>query len=419
MPDALVKTSDFIIQSFWDFWRVWRGSAFTHYILKGGRNSAKSTTAAQAVIADITKNPINVLVIRKVGRTIEKSVYEQLKEATIQMKCEDEFILFKSPLSIIYKERGNGVLFCGSDDAEKIKSIKTSKFPIAIMWVEEATEFKTEEELQTIEASILREQLPDGLRYKIIKSYNPPKRKQHWLNKKYESQFIPSNTYVHHSSYLDNPFLSAQTLEEIETIRETNQRKYEWMYLGKPSGGGVVPFDNLQFRKITDEEIEHFDNIKQGLDFGYAVDPVCWGKMHYDRTRRKLFIFDEIYGVKISNRELAQVIKQKKSEHILTTCDSAEPKSISELREMGIKVSPASKGVGSVEFGEKWLDDLEEIVIDPDRAPNHAKEFENIDYKVDRLGVTLPKLEEQDNHSIDETRYACEDEMRRVKVSIH
>jgi PBSX family phage terminase large subunit len=254
------------------------------------------------------------------------------------------------------------------------------------------------------------------MQYRFIYSYNPPQRKQHWLNKKYESQNIPANTYVHHSSYQDNHYLAPQTLEDIENLRIINERKWRWMYLGEPSGGGVVPFDNLVFRSITGEEIEHFDNIKQGLDFGYAVDPVCWGKMHYDRTRRKLFIFDEIYGVKISNRELAVKIKEKLSENILTICDSAEPKSIAELQEFGINVMGASKGEGSVEFGEKWLDDLTEIVIDPNRCPNHAREFENIDYQVDRNGELMAKLEEKNNHAIDETRYACEDCMQESWV---
>jgi phage terminase large subunit len=133
--------------------------------------------------------------------------------------------------------------------------------------------------------------------------------------------------------------------------------------------------------------------------------------MHYDKTRRILFIYDEIYGVKMSNRELAIKIKEKKSEHILTTADSAEPKSIAELNSFGILCAGARKGEGSVEFGENWLDDLQEIVIDPIRCPNHAREFENIDYQVDRNGELKAKLEDSNNHTIDEVRYACEDEM--------
>ena len=71
----------------------------------------------------------------------------------------------------------------------------------------------------------------------------------------------------------------------------------------------------------------------------------------------------------------------------------------------------AKKGSGSVEYGEKWLDDLDEIVIDPKRTPNTAKEFEDIDYQTDRDGNLKNKLEDSANHTIDSARYACEDDM--------
>ena len=78
--------------------------------------------------------------------------------------------------------------------------------------------------------------------------------------------------------------------------------------MGEPIGGGIVPFENLSFRKITDEEIAGFDNIRQGLDWGYAADPLAFVRIHYDRTRRRIYILDEFYGVKISNREAAEWI---------------------------------------------------------------------------------------------------------------
>jgi phage terminase large subunit len=212
---------------------------------------------------------------------------------------------------------------------------------------------------------------------------------------------------------LTNPKLSSQALEDIEIIKERNIQEYNWNYLGIPTGGGVVPFDNLVFRPITEEEIKSFDNIRQGIDWGYASDPFCFGRMHYDKTRRKLYFLDEIYGVKLSNREVAGKILSKGYQDIVTIADSAEPKSIAELKEYGVRIIPAKKGQGSVEYGEKWLDDLTEIIIDPVRTPNIATEFENIDYVVDRFGQTQPKLEDKDNHSIDMSRYACENDMNK------
>ncbi|KHF30155.1 Phage terminase large subunit [Anoxybacillus sp. BCO1] len=88
-------------------------------------------------------------------------------------------------------------------------------------------------------------------------------------------------------------------------------------------------------------------------------------------------------------------------------------------KEHGIpRIKGAKKGPGSVEYGEKWLDDLEAIVIDPKRTPNIAREFESIDYQVDADGNPKPKLEDKNNHTIDATRYAFEDDMKRPSVSI-
>ncbi len=406
------RLSETILPSFHDFWKATK-LAYTFYVAKGGRNSSKSTTISIVMILALVAFPINGLALRKVATTLQESVYEQLKEATFLLDIESEFIFNLSPLKITYKGRGNYIIFRGADKPEKIKSIKTAKFPIAYIWVEELTEFKTEEELQTIIDSILRAELPDDMQYKFFYSYNPPKRKQHWVNKKYESQFIPDNTFIHHSDYRANKYLSKQTLEEIGILKETKFKKYEWNYLGKAIGGGIVPFDNLVFRKIEEKELKSFDNIRQGIDWGYAVDPFCFGRWHYDKTRMKIYAIAEIYGVQMSNRTAAEKIINKGYNDTLITCDSAEPKSIAELKTLGINCKGAVKGQGSVEYGEKWLNDLAEIVIDPIRTPNIAREFENIDYEVDRDGNLKAKLEDKDNHSIDMGRYSFERDMKQ------
>lgn len=201
-------------------------------------------------------------------------------------------------------------------------------------------------------------------------------------------------------------------------MKRTRFQRYEWEYLGKAIGSGVVPFDNLTFRTITDEEIKSFDNIRQGNDWGYGVDPLAFVRWHYDKTRRKIYALDEVYGVKISNRELSEKLKKKKYDQQLTIADSAEPKSVDELKmQLHCRFKGAKKGPGSVEYGEKWLDDLEEIVIDPVRTPNIAREFENIDYQTDADGNPRTRLDDKDNHTIDATRYAFEDDMRQPGIS--
>ena len=408
----MIRMSEKINDNFKPFWRACNSNKYLYYVLKGGRGSAKSTHIAFKIIMDMMKYPITTLCVRKVGNTLAESVFEQLKEAIDMLGVSAYWKIQKSPLQLIYIPRGNKVIFRGADDPAKIKSIKISKFPLTYLWIEELAEFKTEDEVSMIVNSVLRAELPDNLNYKVFFSYNPPKRKQSWVNKKFETQFINTNTYLHHSTYLENPYISKAFKEEAQGIKEKNDFKYRWEYLGEPIGSGVVPFSNLEFRTITDEEVAFFDNIRQGNDFGYATDPMAFVRIHYDKKKRIIYFIDEIYGVKMSIRELAEKIKAKGYNDTHVTCDSAEPRSIAELREYGIKALKAKKGPGSIEFGENWLDDLEAIVIDSKRTPNVAREFENIDYQIDKDGNVIPKLEDKDNHTVDSTRYALELDMK-------
>lgn len=415
------RSSEAILPAFHDFWRASRRAKHLFYVLKGGRNSAKSTNLAIDFIWDIMLYPINGLCVRKVGNTLQDSVYEQLKWAIEYMGVNHLFHFNVSPLRITYLPRGNRIIFRGADRPDRIKSIKAAKFPIARLWFEELAEFKTEEEVSTITNSITRAELPDDLTYKVYMSYNPPKRKQSWANKKYESHNIPANTYVHHSTFLDNPHVSQAFKEEAEIVRTSgainpdtgNSLKYDWDYMGRAIGAGVVPFANLVFREITDDEIKNMDNIRQGLDWGYGTDPLAFIRLHYDKTRRKIFLLDEYYAVKTSNREIYEWLNKKGYLDEWIIADSAEPKSIDEMRGHGCsKIKGAKKPAGSVEYGEKWLDDLVEIVIDAKRTPNAAKEFENIDYQVDAQGNIRNKLEDKDNHLVDSVRYSLNDDMK-------
>lgn len=290
------------------------------YVLKGGRASGKSYFIPFRILMDIMEYPISWLVLRKVQNTVVRSVFEQLKEAMEILGIAHLFRCIPSRLVIEYKPRGNKIYFLGCEEPERIKSIKDAKFPIMGLWVEEIGEFRKEEEISIIEKSILRgefeikpEHRPElpNYEYTFFYSYNPPKRRAHWLNKKYNSSFIPDNTHVNHSTYLDNKHLTKAFYEEAEIEKEMNPLKYRWEYLGEAIGSGVVPFDNIVSAEITDEQISQFDNIRQGIDFGYATDPLAFGRMHFDRKKNTLYIFDELYGVQISNRKLAEWIKKK------------------------------------------------------------------------------------------------------------
>lgn len=414
-----ISLKEKIKPSFYSVARATMNPKILHIACKGGRGSGKSSDIALLIIILVKHFAVNAVCIRKTDNTLEQSVYEQLKWAISELGLTSEFKFNKSPLRISYVPRGNYIVFRGAQNPERIKSLKDSRFPFAIGWIEELAEFKTEDEVKTITNSLLRGELADGLFYKFFYSYNPPKRKHSWVNKKYESRFQPENTFVHASTYKDNPFIAKEFIEEAEATRERSEKRYRWEYLGEAIGSGVAPFENLVFRKITDEEIARFDNIRQGNDFGYANDPLAFVRWHYDKKKRVIYAIDEIYGVKISNRELAERIREKSYQSQMITCDSAEPKSIDELKlQLNIPlVQGAKKGPDSREYGERWLDDLDAIVIDPERTPNIAREFESADYAVNRDGNPKPKLEEVNDHTIDATRYAFEDDMRQPGIS--
>ena len=236
------------------------------------------------------------------------------------------------------------------------------------------------------------------------------------------AHFSPITRLFISSTYPDNPFISKQFIEEAEAAKQRNELRYRWEYLGEAIGSGVVPFDNLQIEKgsITDEMVAGFDNIRNAVDFGYATDPLAFVRWHYDKKKNGIYAIDELYGQKISNRELAKWLHAQKYQSDEIYADSAEPKSIAELKtEHDIRrVKGAKKGPDSVQYGEEWLDDLDFICIDPKRTPNIAREFENIDYQTDKDGNPLPRLEDKDNHTIDATRYAFERDMKRPSMSV-
>lgn len=415
-----IRLSELLPVKFHDVWRAAKSKEILNVVCSGGRGSGKSSNVAHIITQLLMRYPVNAVGIRKIDNTLEQSIYEQMKWAIEEQKVSHLFRFNKSPLRITYLPRGNYMVFRGAQYPERIKSLKDSRFPFAIAWVEELAEFRTEDEVTTITNSLLRGELGEELQYKFFFTYNPPKRKQSWVNKKYGTQFISGNTFVHHSTYLDNPFIAKEFIKEAEETKKKNEMKYRWEYLGEAIGSGITPFNNLQFRKITDEEVANFDNIRNGNDFGYATDANAFVRVHYDKKRRGIYIFDELYKHQLSNRKLAEWIKEKGYENDEIFADCADPRSIAELKnDFGIsKIKGVKKGPDSVEFGERWLDDLDFICIDPKRTPKTAFEFENIDYQTDRDGNPKPRLIDKDNHSIDAVRYAMSEDMRSNKTKV-
>lgn len=408
-----MNISNVIAKSFHEVHKDIKEHKHTHYWLKGGRGSTKSSFISIEIILGMMKdNNANAVVLRKVGDTLTDSVYAQLLWAIEILGVSNYWIAKVSPLKIIYKPTGQEILFRSSNNKEDYKKIKSTKFVkgyCKYVWYEELDEFFGMEEIRSINQSLLR----GGDTFYVFYSYNPPKSINSWVNAEVINE--RKDRLVHTSCYLDVPeeWLGEQFIIEAEHLKQTNELAYRNEYLGEPTGTGGAVFTNITLRPITDEEISHFDNISDGIDFGYAIDPATWGQNHYDKTRKKLYIFNEIYGVGLSNKALYEKILQKKIGQSFIIADSAEPKSIDELNSYGqIRVIGAKKGPDSVEYGIKWLQMLEEIIIDNTRCPNTAREFTLYEYEKDRMGNFKSKYPDLDNHTIDMVRYSRENDMR-------
>lgn len=383
----------------------------SEYVFPGGRGSTKSSFVSENIIDLLMKNEdIHACVLRQVSNTLKDSVYNQILWAISALGLENDFYATRSPLEITRKSTGQKIYFRGADDPNKIKSIKVSFGYIGIIWFEELDQFQGEETVRKIEQSVIR---GGDIAYKF-KSFNPPKSANNWANKYIK---IPrKDRLVIESNYLSVPkkWLGKPFLDDAEFLKQVNPIAYENEYLGIANGTGGNVFDNVVIRTITDDEIEQFDRVYRGIDWGWYPDPFAYTCMYYDPARLRLIIFDELRCNKKSNKETAQLLKDRgTTTNDIIICDSAEPKSIGDYRSFGLLARPAEKGAGSVEYSMKWLQSLKEIVIDNARCPETAKEFLEYEYERDKDGNVISGYPDKNNHSIDSVRYGMNSVWKR------
>lgn len=403
----MTKLTNVIAPSFYDVHKDIKQGKHTHYWLSGGRGSTKSSFVAIEIILGIMSDPnANAVVLRKVKDTLRESVFEQLTWAIEALGVEDYWNIPEAKLVITYLPTGQEIRFRGADKPKKIKSMKFSKGYTKFIWYEELDEFTSMEEVRMINQSLMR----GGKQFIVFYSYNPPQSANNWVNA--EKKLTRKDRLTHHSTYLSVPreWLGEQFIVEAEHLKSVKLKSYEHEYLGDITGTGGEVFDNVTVREITDEEIADFYNVRRGLDFGYARDPLSYLSMHYDRKHKRLYIFHELYKVGISNLMAYNHITEENVHNDVVIADSAEPKSINELTQYGMKVRGVKKGPDSVDYGIKFLQDLEQIIIDDIRCPETAREFLTYELDKDANGNYKAGYPDRNNHSIDATRYALNDE---------
>ncbi len=405
-------------KTFWNFKGRYR-------VVKGSRRSKKSKTTALWFIYNMMKyKDANTLVVRKTFRTLKDSCFTELKWAIHRLKVDHLWEVKESPLEMTYLPTGQKIYFRGLDDPLKITSITCEVGVLCWMWIEEAYEIMSEEDFDTLAESMWGD-CPEGLFKQITLTFNPW-NEHHWLKKRFFDVSDP-DVLALTTNYLCNEWLSPEDIQEFEKMKIRNPRRYAVAGLG---GWGIVEglvYENWkeqEFELITKQDFFKLDeaerklhnyvireNLKTrcGLDFGYTNDPSAMPVMFLDKEHKILYVWDELYKTGMSNKKIYDEICQMGYSKEKVTGDSAEPKSIDELKSFGLRIKGAKKGKDSIKNGIQWIQELE-IIVHP-RCVNFLTEISNYTWDKDKFGNKLNVPIDDFNHLMDAMRYGLEDDI--------
>lgn len=403
------KLSGLIAPAFFEVHRTIRAGGADELVAKGGRGSAKSSFVSLELVLMLLKHPdCHAVVLRRVDKTLRRSVYPQILWAIGALGLASHFRCTVSPMECTYLPTGQKILFFGLDDPGKLKSLKLPFGYVGIAWFEELDQFAGPEQIRNVEQSLFR----GGSFSFAFKSFNPPAAARSWANR-YALEQRPG-TLVHHSDYRSVPpeWLGPRFLADADHLRNTNPTGYRHEYLGEVVGSGTAVFENLRLAPIPARLRAGFERLLHGVDWGWYPDPWAYNGCSYDAARRTLYVFDEATRWRTSNQDTAAILLARgvcgdpELEESLTA-DSAEEKSCGDYRALGLPCRAAEKGPGSVRISMKWLQGLACIWIDPAACPDTAREFSEYEYERDaKTGEVLPGYPDADNHHIDAVRYA-------------
>ncbi len=373
-------------------------------IFFGGSSSGKSHfVAGQRITMDLLSGR-NYLSVRNTANTLRFSTFNEIRKTISSWRLSSLFKINKSEMTVTALN-GRQAIFKGLDDTEKVKSITPEVGVITDIHVEEATEC-SEEDIKQLERRLRgRSYFPK----RITLTFNPI-LKTHWIYKKYFTDWDESGTLLKKpnllilkTTYKDNRFLEPEDIAVLED--ETDAYWYQVYTLGNWGILGDVIFKNWKTEDLSSIS-STFDNFRNGLDFGFGPDPAAFVRCHYDAKRKRLYIVKDLEAHELTNPELAVLVRPIAGQERVV-CDSAEPKSIKELRRNKVNAIGAKKGPDSVRHGIQWLQQ-QEIIIGRD-CQAAQNEFGAYHWKKNKQGEVLPIPADKDDHMIDATRYATED----------
>lgn len=416
----IVSLPEVVGKGYGTFWN-WKGR---YRAVKGSRASKKSKTTALWFITNMMKYPdANTLVVRKTYRTLKDSCFTELKWAIHRLGVDAFWDVKESPLEMTYKPTGQKIYFRGLDDPLKVTSITVDQGCLCWMWIEEAYEISSEDDFNMLDESI-RGAVPEGsdLFKQITLTFNPW-NEHHWLKKRFFDN-PDDETLALTTNYMCNEWLDSADRKVFETMKKQNPRRYRVAGLGDWGIVDGLVYENWKeeaFEIISKADFLDLDEAEQkaknyvfkesvksafGLDFGYTNDPAALFVGFIDTKDKKIYVYDEMYAAGLSNERIANNVQSMGYGKELIIADSAEPKSIDQLKGLGLKVKGAEKGKDSVNHGIQFIQDYE-IIIHP-RCVNFLTEISNYTWDKDKLGNKLNRPIDDFNHLMDAMRYALE-----------
>jgi phage terminase large subunit len=371
-----------VFQNNWD--------ANTRYVVNiGGSRSTKTYSILQLLIVKALEStePLVISIVRKSLPALRISVMRDFFNILKKLDLYDAELHNKTENT--YQLNQSMVEFFSIDDAQKRRGTKRD-----ILFVNEANELDWEDFFQ----------LQIRTTTQIFLDFNPSET--FWYNDQIQSR---EDVTTIHSTYKDNPYLNDDQVNEIERLQYTDKQYYQIYALGQFAGS----FDRIyQYIPIDDIPINMAKLVALGMDFGFTNDPTTLVEVWKD-GRDGIYLNELIYEQGLTNGDIAALLGQYGvDKYIEIIADSAEPKSIEEIRRFGFNIKPATKGPDSINNG---IDILKRHQIHVTKqSVNLIKELNNYKWFTDKNGNKLNKPVDLFNHALDAVRYVA---LNKLKVS--
>jgi len=415
-----------------NFYSLWLAEQ-SHIVAKGGRSSMKSSVISMKLVTDFLEDDQgNVVCLRKVGKYLSTSIYEQIKWAIYMLGVESEFYFGKSPLIIRHRKTGTAFYFYGCDDPLKLKSAKIAKGYVMSLWYEEAAEFAGVEDIDIVEDTFIRQQI-EGKEVKVYFSYNPPRNPYSWINEWLDSKAGDDDYFIHHSTYMDDKkgFLSQQMIRKIEKYKIHDLDYWRWMYGGEVIGLGDMVY-NMNHIQLIDELPKDDDIIliDTTTDTGHQVSATTHLAIAFTKKRNVILLDTYYYSpankvVKKAPSELSKDFKEWTNSTVdiykryfdKQTIDSAEGALRNQIfKDYGIRLHPVAKKkkIDMIDNVQDLMAQGRFFVLDTPANQIFIEEHRKYQWDANTLQSDDPKVIKEDDHTVDAFQYYVQDNLQKL-----